>query len=183
MNKVRRLTEASILTAIAVLFELLGRSIPIFAMPQGGIVSLVLLPAVIVSLRHGYVYGFISGFVIGLFVFLLDGGVLLHWGSLIFDYFLAFTLVGLTAVFKKKAFDDKPYKFIIAITVASLIRFSFHVASGILFFKEFAEGHYVTYSILYNIPYNLVSYLLMIVLGVMIFPVLKLLLSEEKKDL
>lgn len=174
------LVETAVLTAIAVLLEVLATFIPILQMPQGGRISLVLLPAIIVSLRRGFVYGTISGFIVGIVVFMLDG-FFIHWGSIIFDYFLAFSLVGLTAIFKKDAFKNNLLKFILAITLASVLRYLMHGFSGVIFFGDFTEGDSWFYSfVVYNIPYNLGSYLLMLAVGIILYPQLNKILPEER---
>lgn len=171
MNKnTYMVVETAVLTAIAVLFELIATFVPIFQMPQGGRVSLVLLPVIIVTLRRGFLYGSISGFITGIVVFMLDG-FFIHWGSIIFDYILAFSLVGVVAVFKKDVFKNNILKFILAITLASLIRYLIHSFSGVIFFSDFTDKNAWFYSfILYNLPYNLGSYLLSLVLGILIYP-------------
>ncbi|NLN50801.1 MAG: energy-coupled thiamine transporter ThiT [Acholeplasmataceae bacterium] len=182
MNKeVLKLTETSILVALAILLHMIGLFVPLFQMPQGGFISLVLLPLVIVSLRHGYLYGFLSGIVAGIIITTFDGFVI-HWGSLIFDYILAFGLVGITAAFKKDALDKKISKFILALTVASVIRYLMHSLSGVIFFSEFAEGkNVILYSfVLYNLPYLGISYLVSLIVGILIYPSLNVILKKTK---
>ncbi len=180
-KKTLKLTETSILIAFAVVLDLLSRVIPLFQMPQGGFVSLVLLPVIVVSLRHGFLYGFISGFVLGIISFMLDG-LVIHWGSIIFDYVLAFSLVGLSAIFKKNALKGNLVNFILAITLASLARYLMHGISGVVFFSEYAgDINVYFYSfIVYNLPYNLVSYLFMVVSGIIIYPSFKQLFKEKE---
>lgn len=164
------LVETSTLIAIGVILEVLATFIPVFQMPQGGRVSLVLLPIILISLRRGYLYGIISGFIMGLVVFMLDG-FFIHWGSIIFDYFLAFTLVGLVSVFKKEAFNNNIIKFILAITMASIIRYLMHSFSGVIFFGDFtSKGEWFYSFVLYNLPYNFLSYILMLIVGIMLYP-------------
>lgn len=175
------IVETAVLTVIGVLLEIFAAIIPLLQMPQGGRISLVLLPVIIASLRHGYLYGCISGFIIGIVVFMLDGFVI-HWVSIIFDFFLAFTLVGLVAVFKKNAFNDVK-KFIFAITLAFLIRYLMHSVSGVIFFSDFTDSNAWFYSfILYNLPYNFLSYLFMLLVGIMIYPYFPHIFTEKKEE-
>lgn len=164
------IVETAVLTAIAVILEVLATVIPILQMPQGGRISLVLLPVIIVTLRRGFVYGSISGFITGIVVFMLDG-FFIHWGSIIFDYILAFSLVGVVAVLKKDVFENNLIKFILAITITSVIRYLMHSFSGVIFFSDFTDSNSWYYSfILYNLPYNLGSYILMLVIGIALYP-------------
>ena len=60
--KTRRLTESAMLIALAVVLEIVGRTI-IPPMPFGGQLTLVsMLPIVLISYRHGVKWGLISGF-------------------------------------------------------------------------------------------------------------------------
>lgn len=176
------IVETATLIAIGVVLEIIATIVPILQMPQGGRVSLILLPVVLVSLRRGYIYGFIAGFISGLIVFMLDG-FFIHWGSILFDYFLAFTLVGLTAVFKKDAFENNIVKFILAITLASIIRYLMHSFSGVIFFGEFTNKNSWEYSfILYNLPYNLASYIFMLIVGILLYPQFLKIFPEKKEE-
>ena len=49
-SKLHVLTEIAIFSAIALVFD----KLPLFTMPQGGSVSLVMLPILLLSLRHGW---------------------------------------------------------------------------------------------------------------------------------
>ena len=176
------LVETATLTSIGVILEVIATAIPILQMPQGGRISLVLLPAIIVSLRRGFVYGSISGFILGIIVFMLDG-FFIHWGSIVFDYFLAFTFVGVTAIFKKDAFKNNLLKFILAITIASLFRYLMHSFSGVIFFSDFTDKNAWFYSfVIYNLPYNLGSYILMLAVGVLLYPQIQKIFPENKEQ-
>ena len=95
---------------------------------------------------------------------------------------LAFGLVGITAAFKKDALDEKISKFILALTVASVIRYLMHSLSGVIFFSEFAEGkNVILYSfVLYNLPYLGISYLVSLIVGILIYPSLNVILKKTK---
>ena len=56
-----KLAESAILVALAIVLEITSKMIPVLQMPQGGSISLALLPLVILSLRNGYKYGFLGG--------------------------------------------------------------------------------------------------------------------------
>ena len=80
-----KLAESAILVALAIVLDITSKMIPVLQMPQGGSISLALLPLVILSLRNGYKYGFLGGMTFGIVNFLMDGYAF-HWGSFIFDY-------------------------------------------------------------------------------------------------
>ncbi len=177
-KKTYQIVETSILIAIGVIFEVFATFIPIFQMPQGGRVSIVLLPVIIISLRRGFFYGFISGVITGFFVFMFDG-FFIHWGSIVFDYFLAFSLISIVALLKKDALESNIFKFILSITIASIIRYLMHSFSGVIFFGDFTDKDVWFYSfIVYNLPYNLGSYILMLIVGLAIYPSFKQIMPD-----
>ena len=60
--KTRRLTESAMLIALAVVLEILGKTL-IPPMPFGGQLTIVsMLPIVLISYRHGVKWGLVSGF-------------------------------------------------------------------------------------------------------------------------
>ena len=169
-NKIKPIIETSIMISLAFVLELLSQwlqtIIPILnaAWLQGGTISLAMLPIVLVGYRNGLGHGLIAGFSFGLLNFLLSGAVLYHWGSLIFDYFLAFTAWGLVGIFKKKS--DNIFIFILGIILVGTIRYALHTISGVIFFSDFAGELAVwVYSLTYNLGYNLITILLTIIIG------------------
>jgi thiamine transporter len=88
---------------------------------------------------------------------MLDGG-LYHWGSLFFDYLIAFGVLGLTGLFKKDLYH--PVKFVLIILLVGFLRYVSHGLSGVILFGEFApEGvnPWVYSFIYYNLPYMISS--------------------------
>lgn len=165
-----RLTESAVLVSIAVLFELVSKLIPFLQMPYGGSVSLTMLPIIIVAYRHGIGYGMMSGMVFGIVNFLVDGYAF-FWGSFVFDYGLAFVVLGLAGLFSKKVLKGHVWAFVAGIVLASTLRYLVHSFSGVIFFAEYAgDKHVVLYSfVLYNGPYMLGSMIACIALGLIIY--------------
>lgn len=176
------LVETSILVAIAIAFDFLSKLIPGNSMPQGGSVSIVLLPLVIIAYRHGFIHGFIGGFIYGFYNFLMDGYAF-HWGSFIFDYGLAFILVGMAAIFKKDALKGNILNFVLGLLLASFLKYLMSSLSGVLFFSEYAgDLNPWFYSfIIYNLPYNALSLLFILMMGVVIYPSLVKVLNPEEQ--
>lgn len=157
------MVETAILVALAVVLDLLCKLIPFFNMPQGGHISLSMLPIIVIGFRRGWKFGLAGGFIYAIMNFLMDG-VFWHIGSIFFDYLIPFTLLGLSG-FVKEAGKSK-WKIIIVILVVCTIRYVSHGLSGALFFAEYAYipeelGWSVSanalpwvYSfIIYNLPY------------------------------
>ena len=96
--RVRMLCEAAIMVALA---EILGM-IKIGHLPNGGSVSLMMLPIIVFALRWGLGAGLLSGLVLGIVDFMLGGGIAIGWQSIIGDYVVACTLIGLAGLGHKK---------------------------------------------------------------------------------
>lgn len=145
-----------------------------FKMPQGGSVSLVMIPIVLMAFRRGVAAGVLTGVLVGLLQIVT--GVIsvtpLSFGfvvmQVILDYLLAYGLVGLAGVMRGgyfKAYHNKNTgKMIVAIVIGvligSVLRYVMHVITGILFFGMFAEGNVVIYSVVYNATYMIPVFLL-----------------------
>ncbi len=166
------LTETAILIALAAVLELVFKNFLILKMPQGGSVSIAMLPIMLVGFRHGVRYGFAAGLCFAVINFIFDG-LVWHWGSIIFDYLLAFVLLGVTGFFKNKA--NKYWFFLLGILLACTLRYLMHSFSGVLFFGEYAPEKYQNavwlYSfIIYNLGYNAVSTALSMAIGSICYP-------------
>ena len=106
LKKTRILTECAIMIALSCVLS----GITIFKMPQGGgITAFSQVPIIVISYRHGLKWGAFSGFVMS--VFQLISGisnfsyVKTVWAYIavaLLDYLLAFTVLGLGGMFKKK---------------------------------------------------------------------------------
>lgn len=164
--KTKVLVEGAVMIALAVVLDFVFKAIPLFKMPQGGSVSLVMLPIIIYAVRHGVKQGVIAGMILGYIAFLIDGYGL-HWGSLFLDYFFAFGVLGLAGIYGK----DNLQKFVLATVTVGFFRFLLHVASGVLFFASYApEGMTpIWYSISYNGPYMIGSTILCAIVGGVVY--------------
>lgn len=159
-NEIQRITLTSVFAAIAFVFGLLTKYVPglNLEMPQGGSVfGFPMIPIVMLGFILGWKYGVLGGFIYGLTSVMLDGG-LYHWGSLFFDYLIAFGVLGLTGLFKKDLYH--PVKFVLIILLVGFLRYVSHGLSGVILFGEFApEGvnPWVYSFIYYNLPYMISS--------------------------
>lgn len=161
-EKIIRLTETAVFIALAVALSM----VKIFKLPLGGSVTLVsMLPICILSFRYGVKWGFFSSFIYSLFQLMLgittDG--LLGWGltplmlvgCILFDYIIAFTVLGIAGVFKKKG-EAGLYA---GLTLAFILRFISHVVSGYFIFAyldqwEIFGSTFANAPLLYSVCYN-----------------------------
>lgn len=147
--------------------------IKIVHMPLGGSVTLLsCLPIVLLSVMYGVKWGLASSFMYSLiqliFGIMIDG--LLGWGlthqtligAVIFDYILAYTLIGLAGIFRKRG----NLMLCVGTALAMLLRFLSHFISGCVFFQSFKifNNPYL-YSLCYNGLYMLPE-LIFTVIGV-----------------
>jgi len=93
-SKLHVLTEIAIFSAIALVFD----KLPLFTMPQGGSVSLVMLPILLLSLRHGWLVGILSGLIVGT-IQLFYGGYFLNVFQVFLDYVLSYAGIGIAGLF------------------------------------------------------------------------------------
>ena len=141
----RFITEIAISVALAVILHF----ITIWRMPQGGNISLEMLPIIIVGIRLGGVAGIISGSLYGLINLFIDG-IAIHPLSILLDYILAFALVGVAGFFK-----GSDLRIVLGSVIAMLGRFICSFLSGFIVFAEYApEGQNpVLYSLIYQASY------------------------------
>ena len=165
----RAITEISVAVALAVIFNFL----PLWKMPQGGSISLEMLPILIIALRWGLKEGLLAGFVYGLLQ-LAFNPFIVHPIQLILDYPLPYMLLGVAGIFRNQVekYKDKKINIYIisALLLGGFLRFMTHVLSGVVFFSQYApEGTNVwIYSIIYNgsfiLPSLVVCYIVIAVL-------------------
>lgn len=138
----RVLVEAAVAVALAAVLGL----VRIFRLPQGGSVSLEMLPLYYIALRRGGWVGVLAGAVYGLVDLAIDPYVI-HPVQLILDYPLPFALLGVAGFFPRRP--------LVGVTLGTVGRYLSHLLSGVIFFASYAPaGQNVwAYSALYNASY------------------------------
>ena len=177
--RIRALCEGAILLALAIVLNMLSKSL--FAnLPQGGSISLAMFPLLLIAHRWGWGSGLLAGFCYGLLDMLLDGGYAWGWQSILLDYLVAYTALGLGGFFKGKAWGIFP-----CVAIGSLGRFAVHYFSGVTLYKiieptgiEGLEGLGVftnphVYSIVYNGVYMLPNMLIAMVIAALLYVPMK----------
>lgn len=158
-NQVYRMTLAAMLVALAAGLSL----IKIYKLPLGGSVTLLsMLPIILLSCMLGVKWGVGSAFVYSIiqlgFGIVLDG--VLGWGltpasligTILLDYILPFTALGLAGIAAKKG------TVAVCISTAAVLsaRFLCHLLSGAIIFDIWCEWENVWfYSLCYNGSYML----------------------------
>lgn len=179
-NVIRAMVEGAIFVAIA---ELLGY-LKIWHMPEGGSISLMMLPIVIYALRWGLGQGLLAGLALGILDFMLGGGVAIGWQSIIGDYVVALTALGLAGLGHKRGFPGV----LVGSILGCLGRFVSIWVTGATLWGEYMYDIYglpmdneFVYSFLYNLPV-LISGIITVVICVALFnikPTRKYILGED----
>jgi len=179
-NQVRIMTEIGMAVALSAILNF----IPLWRMPQGGSISLEMLPILIIALRWGAGSGMMAGVVYGL-VQLALGPFIVHPVQLVLDYPLPYMLVGLAGIFSNKinlkAKGSTYGWLLLAVFTGGLARFISHFLSGVIFFAQYApEGQSPwVYSAIYNVSYLLPALLLSYII---IIPLIKILVISEGEN-
>jgi len=150
-NATRALVEGALFIALA---EILG-FIKIWHMPEGGSVSLMMVPVVIYALRWGMKRGLLAGFAMGVLDFMLAGGLAIGWQSILGDYVIALAALGLAGVGYKKGLPGILW----GSALGSLGRFLSIWVTGAVVWGEYMYDIYGlpmtnvwVYSFLYGLP-------------------------------
>ena len=172
--RIRALCEGAILLSLATVLNYLSKLL--FAnMPNGGSVTLAMFPILLYAHRWGVSRGLLMSFAYGILDMLLSGGYAWGWQSILLDYLLAYTVLGLGGVFRGKAWGIFP-----GIVLGCLCRFAIHHISGITIYKIlvptevsgfgiFSNPH--LYSLVYNSVYMVPNTLIALVLaGLLLVP-------------
>ncbi len=158
-NKTKIMVEGAVMVALATVLSF----IRVYNLPWGGSITLLsMLPIVLFSIRRGVMSGLAVSFVYSLIQFgqgVLDG--IFGWGltpgmliaCIALDYVVAFTVLGLAGIFRKK----KVTGWVLGIALAVALRFLCHFLSGVVIWESFGqlwEGFSTDNTILYSLLYN-----------------------------
>ncbi len=154
-KKLQTMVESAIMIALAVIFSF----ITVWRMPQGGSVSLTMIPLFLLSFRRGAAAGIISGVIYGAISIMFDG-VIYHPMSILLDYTLAYGVLGIAGFFKKNYIG-----IILGTTLGTLLRYICSILSGALLFAQYApkEMNPWIYSLGYNATYMLPELIICVV--------------------
>ncbi|MEH7081376.1 energy-coupled thiamine transporter ThiT [Neobacillus drentensis] len=164
------IAEVAVFSALAYLLDFLAGILSLKIWPQGGSVSIAMVPIFLIAYRWGIKGGLLTGFLLGLLQVILGFAQVYTFVQGFIDYFLAFSVVGLAGVFaglvKDSLSKNEKGKWmtyvILGAFLGSALRYICHCFSGIVFFGEYApKGQPVAiYSLLYNGTYMLPSFII-----------------------
>lgn len=170
-SKTRTLVEGALMIALATVLSYLK----LLDMPQGGSITLEMLPLILMGLRNGAKWGCFTGFVHGLLQMLIGFSNVLYCttlgaqiGCILLDYLVAFTVLGLAPVFAK-LFSNKLAGVAVGTAIVGLLRYLCSFLSGVLIWGGYApEGQPVwLYSLGYNGSYMIPDIIIAVVVLVL----------------
>ena len=178
-NNLRRLCEGVIMVAIAQILSY----IKLWEMPWGGSIVLAMVPIILFSVRWGLGSGLLAGFVFGVLQFMFDGGFAIGWQSIIGDYLLAFTVLGLAGLMKGKKLGV-----FWGTLIGGVARFLVHYVVGATIWAAYMPDTFFgmtmtspwIYSLLYNIAYmgpNII--ITLVIFGLLYVPMKKYMLGQD----
>ena len=178
-NNLRRLCEGAIMVAIAQILSY----IKLWEMPWGGSIVLAMVPIILFSVRWGLGSGLLAGFVFGVLQFMFDGGFAIGWQSIIGDYLLAFTVLGLAGLMKGKKLGV-----FWGTLIGGVARFLVHYVVGATIWAAYMPDTFFgmtmtspwIYSLLYNIAYmgpNII--ITLVIFGLLYVPMKKYMLGPD----
>ena len=173
--RVRALCEGAIMVAIA---QILGYLKFFGEMVNGGSITLAAFPLVLFALRWGVGKGLLASFSFGILQMIFDGAYAWGWQSMLLDYIVAYTPLGLAGLFK-----GNPWGIFPGAVLGNAVRFLVHFISGVTIYRINAPTeilHFgvfddaVVYSLVYNAAYMIPTLLLTVAAaGVLYVPMKK----------
>ena len=178
-QNIQAMVEGALMVAIAQVLSM----IKLWEMPWGGSVVLAMVPIILYAVRWGLGQGLIAAFVYGVLQFSFDGGFAIGWQSIIGDYLLAFTVLGLAGIFFRK--KGGVY---FGTLVGCAARFLVHYVVGATVWAEYMPEEFFGmtmhspwfYSLLYNLAYMLPNTVItLVVFALLWLPMKKYLTGED----
>ena len=168
----RMLCEGAIMVALAQILSY----IKLMELPNGGSLTPAMFPILLFALRWGLKDGLLAGFVFGLLQLIFDGAYAWGWQSMLLDYLLAFTPLGLAGLFKGRAWGIFP-----GTVLGCAARFVIHYISGVTIYRIAAPTEVLgtvfdnpeLYSVVYNGSYMLPNTVLALVIAALLYVPMK----------
>ena len=179
--QVQALCEGAVLVAVAQILSY----IKLFGnLPNGGSITFAMFPILLYAVRWGLGKGLLAGFAFGLLQLIFDGAYAWGWQSMLLDYLVAFTPLGLAGLFKGKSWGIFP-----GTVLGCAVRFLVHYISGVTIYRIYEPTEVpgigtfddaALYSLVYNGSYMLPCMLLALVLaGVLYVPMKKYFAGQD----
>ena len=164
---VRSLCEGALMIALAEILSFM----PLYKMPWGGSIDLAMLPIFIFCVRWGFGPGLLVSVTHAILQTLFEGGIAIGWQSIIGDFLLAYTVLGVSGLFWKLKGG-----FFIGAAVGSAARFLVHYVVGATIWAEYMPETFFSmtmtspwiYSALYNGFYMVIDCAAILLIGLLL---------------
>ena len=166
---IRALCEGAIFVAIAQILSFF-KLFP--DMVNGGSITFAAFPIALYAVRWGLGRGLVAGFALGLLQLITDSAYAWGWQSMLLDYIVAYTPLGLAGLFKGKSWGIFP-----GTVIGCVGRFVVHFISGVTIYRIYEPTEVLGFgvfddAVLYSLVYNGVYMLPCTVLAVAVAAVL-----------
>ena len=178
--RIRALTEGAMLVAAAQVLSF----VKLYEFPQGGSVTAAMFPILLYAVRWGLGRGLLAGFTFGTLQLIFDGAYAWGWQSMILDYLLDFTPLGLAGVFKGRAWGIFP-----GTILGCAARFAVHYISGVTIYRinmpteipgfgvfDSAELYSLVYNGCYMLPCTIIA---LVIAGALYVPMKRFFLGSD----
>ena len=146
---IRALCEGAIMVALSLILGLFK----VFELPQGGSISLEMLPLFLYCVRWGMKSGFVACLAFGVLQIFVQGVLAYGWQSILLDYIAAFTVIGVAGLFR-----GRERGIFWGTLLGAAARFAVHFISGITIYRILAptELFNTTFTSpwMYSLAYN-----------------------------
>ena len=177
--RVRMLCEGAMMVALAQVLSY----IKLMELPNGGSLTPAMFPIILFAVRWGLTPGLMAGFTFGLLQLIFDGAYAWGWQSMLLDYLVAFTPLGLAGLFKgkKNGIYWGPL-------LGTFLRFLVHYVTGATLWAEWMPDEFFGmtmtspwfYSALYNGSYMVIDMAAcLVVFAVLYVPMKKYFLGQD----
>ena len=164
---VRSLCEGALMIALAEILSFL----PLYKMPWGGAIDLAMLPIFIFCARWGFGPGLLASVAHAVLQTLFEGGIAIGWQSIIGDFLLAYSVLGVAGLFWKLKGG-----FCIGTLVGSAMRFLVLYVVGATIWAEYMPEVFFSmtmttpwiYSALYNGFYMVIDCIAILIIGALL---------------
>ena len=170
---IKALTEGAMLVALAHVLSY----VKLMQLPNGGSLTPAMFPILFYAHRWGLGKGLMAGFIFGLLQLIFDGAYAWGWQSMLLDYLVAFTPLGLAGLFR-----GKPWGIFPGTVLGCAARFAVHYYSGVTIYRIVAPTEIpgigvfddaVLYSLVYNGVYMLPNALLAMAIAAALYVPMK----------
>ena len=157
----RVLCEGALMVALAQILSYLK----LWELPQGGSVTIGMFPIFLFCIRWGFGPGMLASVVFSVLQLVLDGAYAYSWQSMLGDYIVAFSVLGVAGLFARMKGG-----FFLGSIAGCVARFLVHWIVGATVWAE-----YMTmtspwfYSALYNGSFMLLDLVMILVIGALLY--------------